>query len=127
MFFLDIYRGLIVFWCFLDGNLKPVCPLFLGWKTLQNKAFSNKNKGPHLGSRELDPMGANHWLTFEDLEGISKHSKEENAFFWVYHTLKLSFARKQEVQKLLKSHEAKQFQQPIVDMLHTLDILAHSS
>ena len=31
--------------------LEPICPLFLGWKTLQNKAFSDQNTGPHLGSR----------------------------------------------------------------------------
>ena len=30
--------------------LEPVCPLFWGKKTLQNKVFSNQNRG-HLGSR----------------------------------------------------------------------------
>ena len=29
-------------------HLEPLCPLFLGWKILQNKALFNQNKG-HLG------------------------------------------------------------------------------
>ena len=40
-------------WLELHQNLEPVCPLFLDFNPPKQGRNSNKNKGPHLGSRKF--------------------------------------------------------------------------